>query len=76
MLSFFFYSSENSDTYSFLIPVLKALIDKSYTLLNMEIYLPNLPATARSPTFFDDFRIYCGGCEWSTFVCTQVSQSF
>lgn len=64
---------ENSDTYSFLIPVLKALIDKSYTLLNMEIYLPNLPATARSPTFFDDFRIYCGGCEWSNFVCTQIN---
>lgn len=64
---------ENSDTYSFLIPVLKALIDKSYTLLNMEIYLPNLPPTARSPTFFDDFRIYCGGCEWANFVCTQIN---
>ncbi|GAB1600529.1 neurobeachin-like protein 1 isoform X2 [Argonauta hians] len=65
--------NENSDTYSFVIPVLKALIDKSYTLLNMEIYLPHLPPTSRSPTFFDDFRIYCQEKEWSDFVDTQIN---
>ncbi|CAI9726854.1 1 isoform X1 [Octopus vulgaris] len=65
--------NENSDTYSFVIPVLKALIDKSYTLLNMEIYLPHLPPTSRSPTFFDDFRVYCQEKEWSDFVSTQIN---
>ncbi|OWF44124.1 neurobeachin-like protein 1 isoform X3 [Mizuhopecten yessoensis] len=65
--------TENTDNYSFLIPVLKALIDKAYDLLNLDLHLPNLPPTARSPTFFDDFRAYCLTDEWTVFVESYVN---
>ncbi|XP_069107826.1 neurobeachin-like protein 1 isoform X1 [Argopecten irradians] len=65
--------TENTDNYSFLIPVLKALIDKAFDLLNLDLHLPNLPPTARSPTFFDDFRAYCLTEEWTVFVESYVN---
>ncbi|XP_067686159.1 neurobeachin-like protein 1 [Haliotis asinina] len=63
---------ENTDNYSFLVPVLKALVDKAHTLLNIEVNLPNLPQTTMSPTFFDDFRSYCHTEEWKTFVTNYI----
>ncbi|XP_060592045.1 neurobeachin-like protein 1, partial [Ruditapes philippinarum] len=59
---------DETDNYSFLIPVMKALIDKSYQLLNLDLNLPNLPSTMMSPTFFDDFKTYCKTEEWTTFI--------
>ncbi|XP_053386541.1 neurobeachin-like protein 1 [Mercenaria mercenaria] len=61
-----------TDNYSFLIPVMKALIDKSYQLLNLDLNLPNLPSTTMSPTFFDDFKTYCKTEEWTTFINNYV----
>ncbi|XP_041374666.1 neurobeachin-like protein 1 [Gigantopelta aegis] len=63
---------ENTDNYAFVIPVLKALVDKGYVLLNMEVSLPNLPHTSMSPTFFDDFRQYCCSDEWRNFVTNYI----
>ncbi|KAL5005989.1 hypothetical protein ScPMuIL_017147 [Solemya velum] len=56
------------DSYSFLIPVMKALIEKAYALMNMDYGLPNLPTTTRSPTFFEDFQHYCRSEEWTNFI--------
>ncbi|KAL4217498.1 Neurobeachin-like protein 1 [Mactra antiquata] len=63
---------ESTDNYSFLIPVMKALIDKSYQLLTLDLQLPNLPSTTMSPTFFDDFKNYCKTEEWMTFIDNYV----
>ncbi|XP_052812655.1 neurobeachin-like protein 1 isoform X3 [Mya arenaria] len=57
-----------TDHYSFLAPVMKALIDKSYQLFNLDLNLPSLPSTNLSPTFFDDFKTYCKTEEWMRFI--------
>ncbi|ESO94157.1 hypothetical protein LOTGIDRAFT_232423 [Lottia gigantea] len=64
---------ENTDNYSFLIPVLKALIDKAHDLMNLDNYLPSLPSTNQSPTFFDDFKTYCQSEEWKTFIQNYIN---
>ena len=60
------------DTYSFLIPVMKALIDKTHDMFEMKKYLPHLPAAHLSPTFFDDFKSYCLSEEWTAFISKVV----
>ena len=62
----------NLDHYNFLIPVMKALIEKCTDLLNLTTYLPNLPSTQTSPTFYDDFKDYCLQDEWRSFMRKQV----
>lgn len=75
LLHFVVSIPDNTDNYSFLIPVMKALIERAFTLLNLEVQLPTLPATTMSPTFFDDFKMYAQSEEWTTFISTQVSAS-
>eukprot|EP00105_Crassostrea_gigas_P036363 XP_019920511.1 PREDICTED: neurobeachin-like protein 1 [Crassostrea gigas] len=63
---------ESSDTYSFLIPVMKALLDKARSLLNLDLLLPDLPPTSNSPVFFDDFKSYCLSEQWKKFIESYV----
>ena len=70
------FAAGDDDHYSFLIPVMKALVEKCADLLNMDTYLPTLPATAQSPTFFDDFKVYCNTDEWRNFMDKQVKINF
>lgn len=65
--------TESSDTYSFLIPVMKALLDKARSLLNLDLLLPDLPPTSNSPVFFDDYKTYCLSEEWKKFIESYVS---
>ncbi|XP_066264160.1 neurobeachin-like protein 1 isoform X5 [Branchiostoma lanceolatum] len=66
-------SIENhSDAYSFLIPLVRALLDKCYEELGMQQYLPNLPARENSPSFFEDFQQYSQSKEWRSFIGKQV----
>lgn len=65
--------TESSDTYSFLIPVMKALLDKARSLLNLDLLLPDLPPTSNSPVFFDDFKSYCLSEQWKKFIESYVS---
>lgn len=67
--------TENGEHYNFLIPVMKALVDKCGDLLNMKTYLPGLPMTHLSATFFDDFKKYIHHEEWRSFMRKQVSSS-
>ncbi|RNA31170.1 neurobeachin 1 isoform X2 [Brachionus plicatilis] len=58
--------------YAFLIPILKSLIEKSHTLLQMIVHVPNIPCSNICPTFYEDFKDYCISDEWRHFVDNQV----
>ncbi|RUS76849.1 hypothetical protein EGW08_015382, partial [Elysia chlorotica] len=61
-----------TDNYSYLMPVLRALIDKGEELLTISTQLPHLPKTTMSPTFFDDFKIYAYSEEWQHFISNYI----
>ncbi|XP_063285902.1 neurobeachin-like protein 1 isoform X1 [Pelobates fuscus] len=59
---------EKSETYSFLIPIVRTLVQKIYQLLYMNLHLPSLPITNGSPSFYEDFQEYCSSEEWRVFI--------
>ncbi|KAG9335568.1 hypothetical protein JZ751_004472 [Albula glossodonta] len=59
---------EQTETYSFLIPLLRTLLSKIHKLLYMELHLPSLPDTNGSPSFFEDFQLYCSSPEWRLYL--------
>ncbi|XP_074640856.1 neurobeachin-like protein 1 isoform X2 [Tubulanus polymorphus] len=66
---------QNKENYSFLVPVMKALLEKAHDLLSISAYLPMLPSTTASPTFFDDFKVFSQSAEWHAFITKQVQPS-
>ncbi|XP_030637055.1 neurobeachin-like protein 1 [Chanos chanos] len=56
------------ETYSFLVPLLRTLLSKVHKLLYMELHLPSLPDTNGSPSFFEDFQLYCTSPEWRVYL--------
>ena len=63
---------ESTEHYNFFIPVMKALVDKTRGMLDMDTLLPSLPTTFSSPTFFEDFKTYCQSEEWINFMQKMV----
>ncbi|XP_028319544.1 neurobeachin-like protein 1 isoform X2 [Gouania willdenowi] len=59
---------QTEETYSFLVPLLRTLLSKVHRLLYMELHLPQLPDTNGSPSFFEDFQIYCNSTEWRVYL--------
>ncbi|XP_072473428.1 neurobeachin-like protein 1 isoform X1 [Notamacropus eugenii] len=59
---------EQTETYSFLIPLFRTLVSKIYELLFMNLHLPSLPTTNGSPSFFEDFQEYCNSNEWKIYI--------
>ncbi|XP_069839468.1 neurobeachin-like protein 1 isoform X4 [Dendropsophus ebraccatus] len=59
---------EKSETYSFLVPIVRTLVSKIYELLFMNLHLPSLPITNGSPSLFEDFQDYCKSEEWRIFI--------
>ncbi|XP_025903832.1 neurobeachin-like protein 1 isoform X2 [Nothoprocta perdicaria] len=59
---------EKTETYSFLIPLVRTLVSKIYELLFMNLHLPSLPPTNGSPSFFEDFQEYCRSNEWQVYI--------
>ncbi|XP_067349895.1 neurobeachin-like protein 1 isoform X4 [Channa argus] len=59
---------QREETYSFLVPLLRTLISKVHRLLYMELHLPQLPDTNGSPSFFEDFQLYCNTPEWRVYL--------
>ncbi|OXB76885.1 UNVERIFIED_CONTAM: hypothetical protein H355_002578 [Colinus virginianus] len=59
---------EKTETYSFLIPLVRTLVSKIYELLFMNLHLPSLPSTNGSPSFFEDFQEYCRSDEWKVYI--------
>ncbi|KAK0136012.1 Neurobeachin-like protein 1 [Merluccius polli] len=57
-----------TDTYAFLVPLMRTLLSKVHRLLYMELHLPQLPDTSGGPTFFEDFQAYCRSPEWRVYL--------
>jgi hypothetical protein len=76
--TYFVYSEmfavDNQEHYSFLIPVVKALLEKLNFTLGLANHLPGLPQTQAGPIFFDDFQHYCQEAQWRTFMDKKVGQ--
>ncbi|MCJ8729842.1 hypothetical protein PDJAM_G00110980 [Pangasius djambal] len=56
------------ETYVFLVPLLRTLLSKVHKLLYMELHLPSLPNCNGSPSFFEDFQLYCSSPEWRVYL--------
>lgn len=56
-------------------PVLKALIDKSRTIMNLDMHVPDLPPTSSGPIFFEEFQMYSCSKQWIKFIDKKVSDS-
>lgn len=67
---------EKTETYSFLIPLVRTLVSKIYQLLFMNLHLPSLPSANGSPSFFEDFQEYCSSSEWQIYIDKYVSNGF
>ncbi|XP_075227690.1 neurobeachin-like protein 1 [Lycorma delicatula] len=65
---------ENQEHYSFLIPVVKALLEKLKDMLNTSDNLPDLPQPQAGPIFYEGFQSYCQGPEWSSFIENKVQK--
>ncbi|KAM3585663.1 uncharacterized protein V6R79_023778 [Siganus canaliculatus] len=59
---------KTEEMYSFLVPLLRTLLSKVHRLLYMELHLPQLPDTNGSPSFFEDFQLYCNSPEWRVYL--------
>eukprot|EP00064_Thunnus_orientalis_P017246 superscaffoldBa00003616_g17326 len=59
---------QTEEMYSFLVPLLRTLLSKVHRLLYMELHLPQLPDTNGSPSFFEDFQLYCNSPEWRVYL--------
>ncbi|CAH6777630.1 neurobeachin-like protein 2 isoform X2 [Phodopus roborovskii] len=61
-----------SERCSWLVPLVRTLLDRAYGPLGLQWGLPSLPPTNGSPTFFEDFQAFCGTPEWRHFIDKQV----
>lgn len=59
---------DQTEIYSFLIPLIRTLVSKIYELLFMNLHLPSLPFTNGSSSFFEDFQEYCSSNEWQVYI--------
>ncbi|XP_006893098.1 PREDICTED: LOW QUALITY PROTEIN: neurobeachin-like protein 2 [Elephantulus edwardii] len=57
---------------SWLVPLVRTLLDRAYVPLGLQWGLPSLPPTNGSPTFFEDFQAFCATPEWRLFIDKQV----
>ncbi|XP_053953173.1 neurobeachin-like protein 1 isoform X1 [Anastrepha ludens] len=58
----------NPEEYSFLMPVMKALLEKCRNAFNLDTNLPDLPPTSSGPVFFNDFQMYSTSKKWRNFI--------
>ena len=63
---------EREERYNFVIPVMKALLEKCEDMLNVAVLLPNRPHPWSSAHFCEDFREYLRSDEWLSFMKKQV----
>ncbi|XP_034121153.1 neurobeachin-like protein 1 isoform X2 [Drosophila guanche] len=62
----------NPEEYSFLMPVMKALLEKCRSAFNLDSTLPDLPSTSSGPVFFNDFQMYSTSKKWRNFIERMV----
>ncbi|NXA09748.1 NBEL2 protein, partial [Sapayoa aenigma] len=61
-----------SETFSRLVPIVRTLMDQCYETLQLQQFLPSLPPTNGSPTFYEDFQLFCTTSEWRGFIEKHV----
>ncbi|NXL71966.1 NBEL2 protein, partial [Leptocoma aspasia] len=61
-----------SETFSWLVPIIRTLMDQCYESLQLQQFLPSLPPTNGSPTFYEDFQLFCTTPEWRGFIEKHV----
>ncbi|XP_039235247.1 neurobeachin-like protein 2, partial [Pipra filicauda] len=61
-----------SETFSWLVPIIRTLMDQCYETLQLQLFLPSLPPTNGSPTFYEDFQLFCTTPEWRGFIEKHV----
>jgi neurobeachin-like protein 1/2 len=66
----------NADQYSFLIPVMKALLEKTRLSVSLTTNAPDMPSTSSGPEFFHEFQMYCTSKQWIGFIEKKVSGDF
>lgn len=69
----FHFPVGNPEEYSFLMPVMKALLEKCRSAFNLDTTLPDLPSTSSGPVFFNDFQMYSTSKKWRNFMERMVS---
>ncbi|NWT62316.1 NBEL2 protein, partial [Erythrocercus mccallii] len=62
----------SSETFSWLVPIVRTLLDQCYESLQLQQFLPSLPPTNGSPTFYEDFQLFCTTPEWRGFIEKHV----
>lgn len=65
--------NSKSETFSWLVPIIRTLMDQCYGTLQLQHFLPSLPPTNGSPTFYEDFQVFCTTLEWKSFIEKHVS---
>ncbi|XP_033101707.1 neurobeachin-like protein 1 [Anneissia japonica] len=60
-------------TYAYIVPLIRAMIEIYYQQLKMSSFLPNLPTTDTSASYFEDFQQYCLSEEWKLYIEKQVT---
>jgi len=63
---------DNTDHYAYMVPIIKALLDKSKTLLQLNIALPALNPRLSGCEFFELFQSYIKEEEWRYFINKKV----
>lgn len=61
-----------TESFSRLVPIIRTLMDQCFELLQLQQYLPSLPPTNGSPTFYEDFQSFCTTAEWRLFIDKHV----
>ncbi|KAM9310767.1 neurobeachin-like protein 2 isoform 2-T2 [Pholidichthys leucotaenia] len=64
--------SEQQETFSHLVPVVRTLLDQHADPITLQNLLPNLPITNGSATFAQDLKAFCHMVEWQSFYQQQV----
>lgn len=67
-----FVAGNITEQYSCLIPVMKALLEKSEEELSLAASIPELPPLQNSPVFFQDFQTFCVSKTWKKFISKKV----
>ncbi|KAM4688208.1 neurobeachin-like protein 2 [Discoglossus pictus] len=61
-----------TETFSWLVPIIRTLMDQCFQSLQLQYHLPSLPPTNGSPTFYEDFQQFCTTLEWRAFIDKHV----
>ncbi|CAF4197890.1 unnamed protein product [Rotaria socialis] len=67
--------NEDCEHFTYLLPLMKTIIDKSYEILQMNVQIPNVPLHKATSTALDDFRRYCSSSdsqEWQMFIQRHI----